>query len=634
LFPGMQANAAGNSINIVWTSVPPYPSLTGQLLKLNLKYKGMTNAPLAFLGTCEVTQGVNPLVVTYTNGAVNLNQGNASYPHAKLDTINAQTGGWAAVPIKFSNFGNVSAVTQKIQYDPTRLDFVNVTTAGSFAAGTTNYSASNGVVTIVWTNTNPLGLPINWSAGHKLILNFIYTGATATPIVFNPGCEITNPDLSNVQVVYQAPGLVTPGTPTSFVSFGSPIGTVQQGAAFKLPLNLTGFTGANKAAAFTLNIPYDNEKLSFLGLVSVPTGVSVNAAGSTIHIVYENVVPVDLNGEFLQLRFIYNGVGNTPVDCGPGCLFSRSDGSTIQVGYTPVIIIPAPSTVSAFIGSKVVGAYPDIVNVPVYFTGLSTTLMGAATLYIGFDLNELDYIGIANAQAGTNASLSGNQVIITWSQVAPGLNIDSTVLYPFLNLRFQIKSGAAGSKTITFKNGCQLANDGGGIVPANWNNGGVNLMFKVKGFLTYGNAASTALNNCTVNLKSGATVVGSATTNSAGYYEIYALNGSYTLQVICPKTWGGVSSIDIVRMRQHILNQSLLTGLPFKAGDVDGNGLITNIDVVRVQQRILGQTSTFPIGDWVYNAPNILLNSADQTVNFQGLCTGDVNASYIPPVTP
>jgi hypothetical protein len=86
-------------------------------------------------------------------------------------------------------------------------------------------------------------------------------------------------------------------------------------------------------------------------------------------------------------------------------------------------------------------------------------------------------------------------------------------------------------------------------------------------------------------------------------------------------------------MRQHVLG-NLLTGLPFKAGDVNGSNTITNADIILVRQRLLNPSVVFPVGDWVYIVPTFLVDCADETVNFQGLVSGDVNASYIPPFAP
>jgi hypothetical protein len=75
-------------------------------------------------------------------------------------------------------------------------------------------------------------------------------------------------------------------------------------------------------------------------------------------------------------------------------------------------------------------------------------------------------------------------------------------------------------------------------------------------------------------------------------------------------------------------------GLPFKAGDVGGNGTITNADIVAVRQKMLNPLLVLPVGNWVFEVPSFMLNSADYPVNFQALCAGDVNGSYTPPVAP
>jgi len=657
LVPGLMVNATGTSINIVWTKSSPYPSVSGLLLNLNFKYKGMSETPLNFLGSCEVITmpGFVPLSVAYTNGAVSLSSGNGTQPTVVLVGGPAATGDFVPVQIQFAPSGpqftnDIGALTQKIHYDPTKLTFVNVTSnlGSSFSSVPPTYWAANGVVTIAWTcnpGSKPTGLPINYPA-NQLVVNFIYTSTSSASLEFYSGCEITKIDGSNVQAIYQFPTSVYHnGTYAGNASFGTPSIPVQQGSEFQLPLNLTGFTAPNLTAAFTLNIPFDNGKLTYIGLVSTPAGVTVNLTGSTIQIVYVNTYVPPINGEFLKFRFIYNGVGTANVGFGPGCLFNKLDGTTIQTKYTSTTITPLASGVNAYIGDRKQGAYPDIVDVPVYFTGLSSTMMGAATLYIGYDRNQMDYIGIENNLPGTVANLSGSQIIIAWNGTS-ATNIDSTTLYPFLNLKFQLKAGVSHCTAcnVTFKDGCELSNWSHSIVPANWNNGGVNIKFKLSGTLTYDIPSSDALDGVTIYVKDGAepvppavgpipTTLYSATTNAAGYFEIYVPNGSYYLYAATTKIWLGPDGADVTQIRRYIAGSLSSVNSPIRllSADVTQDGSIDGADVIALRRQIAHNTPNpnYKAPDWIFQNPSVVVSCGDlPNKNFTGLLSGDVDGSY------
>jgi hypothetical protein len=67
----------------------------------------------------------------------------------------------------------------------------------------------------------------------------------------------------------------------------------------------------------------------------------------------------------------------------------------------------------------------------------------------------------------------------------------------------------------------------------------------------------------------------------------------------------------------------------WNAGDVDTNAVVNGTDALWVKYRVVNLINYFPAGDWVFN--NVTFTVAGNTTyNFLGLCTGDVNASYIP----
>jgi hypothetical protein len=151
------------------------------------------------------------------------------------------------------------------------------------------------------------------------------------------------------------------------------------------------------------------------------------------------------------------------------------------------------------------------------------------------------------------------------------------------------------------------------------------------GTVTYANASSTALSDVTVTLD-----VFSDVTDANGDYNISSIDdGGYTLESSTLKTWGGLSMNDVQFTRQKVANQppgNGLTGLQLLAGDVDQSGLPLNMnDVQFMRQKVAGQLPGFtPF--WIFEEPGITVTNGIGTQSFKGICAGDTDASYVPPV--
>jgi len=157
--------------------------------------------------------------------------------------------------------------------------------------------------------------------------------------------------------------------------------------------------------------------------------------------------------------------------------------------------------------------------------------------------------------------------------------------------------------------------------------------YTISGTLRYANAPQTPLNNVTVNLmNSNATVVATTTTDMSGNYSFgMVANGDYTLYVISPKPWGGVSAADVLAYRKHIANTTPLSGIFLASGDVNASGSLTASDVLLIKKRIGAIVSSFSTGDWLYSNTPVTVNGSNVVENFNGLVYGDANGSYLPP---
>ena len=155
---------------------------------------------------------------------------------------------------------------------------------------------------------------------------------------------------------------------------------------------------------------------------------------------------------------------------------------------------------------------------------------------------------------------------------------------------------------------------------------------KIKGSICYDNSSSTPLTNVTVKLKSEAdSSVVSTTTNSAGAFTFSNLNnGNYSITLSGNTSWGGVNATDALLIRRYTSGYAPLYGLRYVAADVDLSGSVNSTDALLVGQRFIGQSNSFPAGNWVFDSLSASVYSDSLSYRLSGICTGDVNGSYLP----
>jgi len=152
------------------------------------------------------------------------------------------------------------------------------------------------------------------------------------------------------------------------------------------------------------------------------------------------------------------------------------------------------------------------------------------------------------------------------------------------------------------------------------------------GSITYANTNATPLSNIHVKLMQNDSIIRDTITDATGYFYFTDINnGIYTINITPAKPWGGVTAGDVLLYRKHIANISNLNGIYLASGDVNGSGDLTAVDVLLIKKRIAHLIDTFPTGDWFFNNQPVTVNGR-VTYNFKGICYGDANGSYVPPV--
>ncbi|MBN3035381.1 MAG: carboxypeptidase regulatory-like domain-containing protein, partial [Bacteroidales bacterium] len=182
---------------------------------------------------------------------------------------------------------------------------------------------------------------------------------------------------------------------------------------------------------------------------------------------------------------------------------------------------------------------------------------------------------------------------------------------------------------------------------------------QLQGTVKYHNNSHTPMNNVTVRLKDGASVIATTTTDPTGYFSFASVAaGNYSIEVETVKAWGGGNSTDALAIQRTAI--APVSPFPWwipdlfidNVGDVNESGNLSSLDALLVKQRTVHLISSFPAGEWAFwkddgdniNGVNFIntspyvaympyTHSSPVTLDIRAMCYGDVNGSYLPPST-
>ena len=227
----------------------------------------------------------------------------------------------------------------------------------------------------------------------------------------------------------------------------------------QVEVSLSSFTGINCVGAISMNLGFDTNVVSFVGITPelVPNGIIANRVGSQIIVSYYTHPAISIDGLSFKLNFIYSG-GTTNLSFNPGCEIVDSIGDVIQTTYINGAINQPGSSATAVIGSQP-GVWVGLNELPISFTGFPNTStnekVGAINLNISYDIFKLDFVGI-DGLPGAVANASGGVIHIAWSNSTP-IDLNATNL----RLRFNYLGGSSsldfiGTNIISNLNGIQI----------------------------------------------------------------------------------------------------------------------------------------------------------------------------------
>ena len=174
----------------------------------------------------------------------------------------------------------------------------------------------------------------------------------------------------------------------------------------------------------------------------------------------------------------------------------------------------------------------------------------------------------------------------------------------------------------------------------------------ISGFVNYNNSVKTPLSSVKVKLYQDNTLINESTTNANGYYLLDDIaNGTYKLDLSTTKARDPkcFNIQDVAQIRMYVGKAIPFDTLQIKATNVNmdmQNGKpyvnIQDVSVLRMKNGGLSP-SQWLIPDWLFavetapsvfkNDMNVVFSGANQIVNIKSLCSGDVNASFLPPST-
>jgi len=324
---------------------------------------------------------------------------------------------------------------------------------------------------------------------------------------------------------------------------------------------------------------------------------------------------------------------------------ARPQGSAYDFGAYEGVA--AASNIFTFNMGNAVATPGSTVSIPV--TVLNCTDIVTMQMSMHFDSSQLTNIGYSNfglpfLSASNFGAPSTGTVTYSWDDPTfVGVTTpDSTTIFT-LNLTVS-NSATPGSILPITINGyplsIEVADNTFNVIPSTRNNGNITIINTVDVGGSIVNELNQGVQTATVNLTGGA--IASDVTDGFGNYDFTGLNvnQNYTL---CPvkntNPGNGVSTLDIVFMRLHILGTTLLNS-PYKiiAADVNKSNNVSTLDIVFTRQVILGTATGFPNNtSWRFvpssyvfpNPTNPFANTFPECITLNSLTANSLSEDFV-----
>ena len=377
---------------------------------------------------------------------------------------------------------------------------------------------------------------------------------------------------------------------------------------------LTGtIEGCENTATITVNVNPAPAVNNITGSASVCEGLLNGAYSVVLHTYGQPLPPIGGHGA-------------------PGDL---SDGAVNNYAwsYSGTAIINATSTVNAITMNFAPGATNGILTVietiPTSGCSYTNTLsisvnpLPTATAGGSTTINNLDSATVSGATA-TNGSIS-------WTHNGLGSLSNANTLTPtYKPVLGDVGNAVILTMTVTSVN-C-------GTAIATYTVNVISAKYKISGILKYNSDPSPEipLVGYKVKLLSGSIVIDSVVTDTSGYYELSAINGTYTIESVAPPTayWYGDFD-DVLAIYDYVVTGPPLPGenaVRLLAADVNVDGDINFTDVTALYERVVdGYSADFTAPDFVFETPTVIVNNAVVVQNILGLSAGNIYGSNTTP---
>ncbi len=602
-YTGYTVTGGGGNITIAWSSATPKDFSSVLLMDLNFTYNGGGEAFLSFEPGSVVTSGTTIQNTYFVSGSVNVDPGGPFDGSMTISQVASTMGtNDVNVPVIASGLASqsVGAISFKMNFDPAELTYKGYT-ANQFTGWVVNQSP---VGTLNFIKTSPTALSI--ANGALVTLKFDYKINTQADIVFVGGTSLQTTSF----------GYITTDFVDGFISTN---------------YTLTATAGAHGALAAVYTGSY------FWG----------------------TVVPIE-------------GVPNTGYEffnwTGTGAAFIAD-----VLDATTTVTIPASN----------IAVQANFAVDPAQFFDLTLTLGTHGTAVTGDGSYNVEHVQAITATAATGyrfLNWTGTGSAYVTSLTSASTNVTMPALAIGLTANFEVDPAQTFALTLTLgANGSAVTGDGSYNVeyvqaitatPAagyhfvNWTGTGAAYVadvnsastsvtmpamaigltanfagYSVSGKLKYASVDVRPISSSTVNLKLSFdnSTFATTTTDINGDFSFANVPATnFYLEASTIKAWAGTDIVDFDDILDaydfYVSGTPNLTGLFFLAGDVNESASIDMDDVLDIYDAyFLGLTTpTWAAPSWIFESPNFTVVGSNIVVDINGICSGDVNASFNP----